>query len=222
MCRFIEEKNARGEMERRVYGVLTDYDLSSFTATMNLNYKKTSQQRTGTPPYMAHELLIDESPLHLYRHDLESLFCIMLLTAARHTIKTPERENKPRVIMRRSRNLPFEGWFNESQFGTLGSLKATFLVKMQPIILSRTFRDFLPWLRGLQHCFSTGLKQKPSKIGDGEVLPNWAVALTQSGAQPAQFDDETLGGYIQYGTFIAPVRHLTGDLQGLIIRDPEC
>ena len=222
MCRFIEENNARGEMERRVYGVLTDYDLSSFTATMNCNYKKTSQQRTGTPPYMAHELLIDESPLHLYRHDLESLFCIMLLTAARHTIDTPEGEDKPRVIMRRSRNLPFKNWFNESQFDMLGSLKATFLLKMQPIMLSRTFRDFLPWLRGLQRCFSNGFKRKPSYVEDDEVVPDWMAALTEPGVQPAQFDDETLGGTIKYGTFIAPVRHLTGDLQGLIIRDPEC
>ena len=82
-------------------GSLTDYDLSSFMATMNSDYKKTSQQRTGIPPYMAHELLRGTSVLHLYRHDLESLFYIMLLTAACHTIGTPEREDKPRVILRR-------------------------------------------------------------------------------------------------------------------------
>jgi len=222
MCRFIEEKNAQGTMERRVYGVLTDYDLSSFTATMNPDYKKTSQQRTGTPPYMAHELLIEASPLHLYRHDLESLFYIMLLTAARHTIGTPEGENKPRVILRRSQMLPHEKWFNVPCYLTLGSLKATFLLTTQPITLSRVFRDFLPWLRGLQLCFSTGFKQKPSRIGDGEVLPDWAVALTKSGVQPPQFDDETLGGYITYATMITSVPHLTGELGGLIIRDPEC
>jgi len=33
--------------------------------------------------------------------------------------------------------------------------------------------------------------------------------------------DETLGGYIKYDTIVAPVHQLTGDLQGLIIRDPE-
>jgi len=76
MCRFFE-KNARGEMKRRVYGVPTDYDLSLLTATTNSRHKKTSQQRTGTPPYMAHELLTEASPLHLYRHDLESLFYIV-------------------------------------------------------------------------------------------------------------------------------------------------
>ena len=209
-------------MEWRVYGVLTDYDLSSFTATMNLNYKKTSQQRTGTPPYMAHELLKGTSSLHLYRHDLESLFCIMLLTAARHTIETPEGEDKPRVTLQRSGDLPYEKWFNEPHYEVLGLRKGALFLDMEPIALSPVFEDFLPWLRGLQHCFSTGLKQKPSNVGGGQVPPGWAVALTGSGVQPAQFDDETLGGCIKYDTFIAPVRHLTGDLRGLIIRDPEC
>ena len=222
MCRFIEEKNAQGTMERRVYGVLTDYDLSSFTATMNPDYKKTSQQRTGTPPYMALELLKGTSALHLYRHDLESLFYIMLLTAARHAIGPPKGEDKPRVILRRSWMLPYEKWFNVPCYYTLGSLKESFFSDMQPITLSRVFEDFLPWLRGLQHCFSTGLKKKPSHIGDDQVLPDWAVALTDSVVQPAQFDDETLGGYIKYATIIAPVRRLTGELGGLIIRDPEC
>jgi len=45
VCRFFE-KNARGEMEQRVYGVPTDYDLSSLTATMNSRHEKTTQQRT--------------------------------------------------------------------------------------------------------------------------------------------------------------------------------
>ena len=72
MCRFLE-KNARGEMERGVYGVPTDYDLSLLTATTNSRCKRTSQQRTGALPYMVHELLIETGPLHLYRHDLESL-----------------------------------------------------------------------------------------------------------------------------------------------------
>ena len=64
-------------MERRVYGVPTGHDLSSLTATMNSRHKKKSQQRTGTASYTAHEFLIEASPLHLYRHDLESLFYII-------------------------------------------------------------------------------------------------------------------------------------------------
>ena len=186
---FAEQKNAQGSMERRVYGVLTDCDLSSFTATMNSDYKKTSQQRTGTPPYMAHELLRGTSVLHLYRHDLESLFYIMLLTAARHTIGTPEREDKPGVILRGSGNLPYEDWFNEPRYRVLGSLKGSFLSESQPIALSRDFEDFRPWLEDLQQSFSSGfsLGLFSSKMWTNPIL-RAAVNSTV-----AKFDDATLG-----------------------------
>jgi len=204
-------------MERRVYGVLTDYDLSSFTATMNSDYKKTSQQRTGTPPYMAHELLMDASPFHLYRHDLESLFYIMLLTAARHIIGTPEGEDKPRVILERSWSLSYEKWFNETHYEVLGLRKNAFLLKTQPIKLSQDFEDFRPWLEDIQQSFSNGLSLGIcfSNMRTNPIL-RAAVNSTIS-----DFDDGTLGGCVTYATIMAPVPYLTGELQGLVIRDPE-
>ena len=204
-------------MERRVYGVLTDYDLSSFTATMNSDYKKTSQQRTGTPPYMAHELLMDASPFHLYRHDLESLFYIMLLTAARHLIGIPEGENKPRVILRTSWNLPYEDWFDQPHYNILGSLKESFLLKTQPITLSQDFNDFFPWLKDFQQSFSSGFSL-------GLFFSNMRtdpILRAAFNSTIAEFDDGTLGGRVTYATVMAPVPHLTGELQGLVIRDPE-
>jgi len=214
MCRFIEEEDAKGKKEWKVYGVLTDYDLSSLTVKMNSDYTKTSQQRTGTPPYMAHELLIGTSTPHMYRHDLESLFYIMLLMASRHTIETPKGEGKPRVVMQRSGGLPFRYWFDELSYNVLGSLKATFLLRMEPIELSPVFEDFLPWLEDLQQCFSTGFKLQPSC--SNPVQLNWRPAR-----QPANFDEETLGGHITYATILTAVPHLTGELKGLVIRDPE-
>ena len=219
MWRFIKEKNTQGSMEQRVYGVLADYDLSSFTATMNSDYKKTSQQRTGTPPYMAQELLKGTSSLHLCRHDLESLFYIMLLTASRHMIGTPEGEDKPRVILRKFLALPFENWFNETCYHTLGSLKGTFFSDMQLITLSQDFEDFLPWLEDLQQCFSTGFKHKPSY--DNQARKIWRVAVKPAAVQPIEFDDETLGGQITYDTILAAVPYLTGKLEGLVIRNPK-
>jgi len=218
MCRLVK-KSREGKMELvwDVYGVLTDYDLSSWVDTLNPDYTKTSQQRTGTPPYMAQELLKGTSPVHLYRHDVESFFYIMLLIAARHTIKTPEGEEKPRVMMRRSRRLPFQKWFNEQSYDTLGSLKGTFFSDMQRIELSRVFEDFRPWLRVLQHCFSTGFKRKPDRSYDD--LPDWFRA--GNGPAVSQFDDETLGGYIKYDAIIKPATHLHGALEGLVVRDPR-
>ena len=217
MCRFLEEANADGEVEVKVHGVLTDYDLSSWTRDLKSDYTKTSQQRTGTPPYMAQELLKGTSPLHLYRHDIESLFNIMLLMGARHTIGTPKGEKKPRVIMRGSRALPYEKWFNERCYLTLGSLKGAFLVDMQAIELSPVFEDFRPWLEDLQSCFSDGFKQKPF-VPYKRVLPAWR---TPAKSTAAQFDDETLGGHITYATIITPIPYLTGELKGLIIRGPQ-
>ena len=214
MYRFRKEKNAEGKRERKVYGVLTDYDLSSLRATMNSDYTKTSQQRTGTPPYMAQELLKGTSTLHLYRHDLESLFYIMLLMAARHTIGTPEGEKKPRVVMRGSRRLPYQDWFDEPRYNFLGSLKGAFLTDMEFIALSPVFEDFLPWLVDLQQCFSSGFKLQPSSNKPMQLT--WRAAV-----QPAKFDDETLGGHITYATILAAVPHLSGTLEGLVIRDPE-
>ena len=215
MCRFMMETDGEGKEELKVHGVLADYDLSSLVENMKSDYTRTSQQRTGTPPYMAHELLLESSPLHLYRHDLESLFYIMLLMAARHTIRTPAGEAKPRVTMRELRRLPYQDWFDEPRYNMLGSLKATFLSKTQSIEVSSDFGDFLPWLVDLQRCFNTGFKLKPSPNNTSVQLA-WRTAV-----QPAEFDDETLGGCITYATILAAVPYLSGKLKGLVIRDPE-
>ena len=208
-------------VDGKVYGVLTDYDLSSWTDSLNPDYTKTSQQRTGTPPYMAQELLKGTSPLHLYRHDVESLFYIMLLTSSRHTIGTHKDLETRRVIMRDPTDLPYQDWFNEPRYRKLGSFKYSFLVGAEPIELSPDFADFRPWLKGLQHCFKVGFKLKPSP--DDEEVPEWATTLTGNGVElaTAQFDDETLGGNITYDTVLAPIPHLGGKLEGIEIRDPK-
>ena len=55
-------------IEGQVHGVLTDYDLSSWKATLTARDAKSSEEATGTMPYMAQELLKGISPVHLYRH----------------------------------------------------------------------------------------------------------------------------------------------------------
>ena len=144
--------------------------------------------------------------------------------AARHTIGIPEGEKKRRVVMGESRRLPYQNWFDEPRYDVLGLRKRAFLTDMEPITLSPVFEDFRPWLKGLQRCFSTGFKYKPTPVDDNddEELPDWMVSMAGSGIHPVQFDDETLGGYVKYATVITPVPYLTGELKGLVIRDPEC
>jgi len=210
MFRIIKtQRNAEGETEYKVYGVLTDYDLSSWVASLKNNYAKTSQQRTGTPPYMAQELLRGTNDIHLYRHDIESLFYIMLLTCARHKLDQSD-EAKWSVVMREG-PLPYQDWFDERNYDKLGSLKGTFFTETPAIELSPTFEDIRQWLVHLQYRFSDGFehkfsyKKRKERVGDsaGELPP---------------FDDETLGGYINYSSLIEPICRLTGELKGLTIR----
>ena len=139
MCRIVKELGT--EDKEHVYGVLTDYDLSSWAASLKNDYSKTSQQRTGTPPYMAQELLKGTSDIHLYRHDIESLFYIMLLTCARHKFGQSGKA-KWSVVMRDG-TLPYQDWFDERNYAKLGSLKNDFFSPVEPIFCPRPLRAFV-------------------------------------------------------------------------------
>ena len=220
MCRIVEEMNAKKEQERRVYGVLTDYDLSSWTKDLRNDYTKTSQQRTGTPPYMAHELLKGTSATHLYRHDLESLFYIMLLVCGRHTLGYVQGKDTdgPLQMVMREGVPPYQDWFEEQSYTTLGEHKSTFFADSKPILLPPHFEDFRTWLDDLQFKFSKGFGLKTLHLADlrhHRYLENPEDRITP-------FDDETLAGCIRYPSFIGPVRRLRGELEGLVIRyDPK-
>ena len=86
MLRLIEEVTTDGELRRSVRGVLTDFDLSFWRNDPENDFTRAPQQIIGTPPYMAQELLMGRCTTHLYRHDLESFFCIMLLVCGHHTL----------------------------------------------------------------------------------------------------------------------------------------
>ena len=215
MCRIVKELGA----EDKVYGVLTDYDLSSWAASLTAGYTKTSQQRTGTPPYMAHELLTGTSDIHLYRHDVESLFYIMLLLCARHRFD-PSRDTKWQLVMREGK-LPYGDWFNEPNYAKLGMFKAFFFSHNRTVDLSPDFEDFRPWLQDLLLSFSEGFKRK--LVNEEQALPEWRKkqagrSMGQPKPTPVPFDEETLGGYVNYSAIIEPTRELEGDLKGLTIR----
>ena len=157
------------------------------------------------------------SPVHLYRHDLESLFYVMLLTAAHHTVGTPEREKNPRVLMRRLRRLPYRDWFNQQRYDVLGLFKGAFFEERQAVELSPVFEDFRPWLECLQYYFSRGFIML--KALSKTQVPQLVEATVKPVAP--EFDDETLGGHITHATIMTAVPYLSGELEGLIIRDPK-
>jgi hypothetical protein len=57
-------------------------------------------------------------------------------------------EAKRGVVMREGK-LPYENWFDELDYATLGALKGTFFWDMEAIELSSAFEDFHTWLGDL-------------------------------------------------------------------------
>ncbi|KAH7923180.1 hypothetical protein BV22DRAFT_985391, partial [Leucogyrophana mollusca] len=62
----------------RVVGVLNDFDL----ATLVIGKGPTGNQRTGTVPFMARDLLtkegLDGDITHIYRHEVESFIWVLV------------------------------------------------------------------------------------------------------------------------------------------------
>ena len=122
----------------------------------------------------------------------------------------------------REGDLHFQDWFDALDYETLGEKKAEFFAKMKPFEVSPSFKDFHDWLLDLQEFFGYRFLTKVQQVLQQSTRRR--LLLEQSGdkVQPAAFDEETLGGYVTYSAFIHPVRHLAGELEGLVIRyDPS-
>ena len=204
-------RNEKGE----VCGVLTDFDLSSWTVDLAKDYMMTSQQRTGTPPYMAYGLLEGSDPSHLYRHDAESMFYIMVMLASRYEIRAPNGVQ----ILQEPRKLPFDGWFDQPSYKELADFKYRFLTRPKwDLELSPTFKDFHDWLRTIRLSFRKGVGAKDKHEG---LVEEYQHQNKRRKAIP-RFDEETLGGHIHYSTLVEPAPGLKGKLKGLVVRyDPE-
>ncbi|KAF9648772.1 hypothetical protein BDM02DRAFT_2074501 [Thelephora ganbajun] len=178
----------------------------------------------GTPPFMAHELLDETDAVHLYRHDLESIFYIMLILATHYEIHAPEEGEDGGVRVREGK-LRFRTWFETSNYKMLSSGKWAFFTKLRTFEVSPSFKDFHGWLLMLQESFAIRFQAKGQHnlqvylMIQRRLLPG--LKQPGDGVKPVAFDDGTLGGHVTYSTLIRPVPHLTGELQGLVIRyDP--
>ena len=217
MYRIVKKKK-KGVVEKTIYGVLTDFDLASWREDLKTDRMKTSQQRTGTPPYMAYGLLNGKDAVHLYRHDMESLFCIMLILATHYEIKAPDEGNEGGIRPRNGK-LPYQRWFNEPLYEDLASLKRDSFSDLTPHNLSPGFEDFRSWLWNLHLTFRRGIREKEIHEELADVQQGQGSGSENEAVQ--NFDDETLGGHVTYSALINSARELKGELEGLTIRfDP--
>ncbi|KAJ4481373.1 protein kinase [Lentinula edodes] len=140
-------------IDGKIYGVLNDFDLSSRVRDMDNG--PTSNQRTGTRPFMSLDLL---DPTwkggHFYRHDLESLFYIILCLACRY--------EAPCVAAAEPR--PFSQWFSGTDREIFND-KNTFFTSPFALIngfpIQSYFADFQRWLRKIYDQLRGGYIQRP-------------------------------------------------------------
>ncbi|KAF5379652.1 hypothetical protein D9757_009230 [Collybiopsis confluens] len=136
----------------KVYGVLNDFNLSSFRAQMD-------KDRTGTKPFMSQDLLDAKwDKRHLYRHDLESLFYIILIVSCHYsapTIRAPSR--------------PFKSWFDRAD-QDVAHAKLLFLQSTAPELPIQTyFKGFAPWIRDIHEMLGMGYKSRPGDFDGVEA-----------------------------------------------------
>ncbi|THV01020.1 hypothetical protein K435DRAFT_963698 [Dendrothele bispora CBS 962.96] len=163
----------------RIFGVLNDLDLSS---PLTNRPSATSKHRTGTRPFMAHQLQNPTKKVTLlYRHDLESLFFVMLCLTCRYTLDGHE-----------IRSPPYEDWYTAPDH-IVSALKCIIVTDPDPLN-PPVSPDF------------SGFKQILADIK--QLL--WAAHLAEGNADPEQFDRETADGKFTYEKFLNILKQFDG------------
>jgi hypothetical protein len=171
--------------EGRAKGIVNDWDMASHLDTAGEVTTSTARHRTGTIPFMARELLVDEPPVHLYRHDLESFFYILVWAAVHFDIQSKTRLPIHPVL---------KEWDNDS-------LRITWHAK----------GNFLLGAGASELVFSH-VREEFSDVLDNWILPLWNLFVDAVQAMPRPgravlpgFDHETLGGCLTFDTFMATI-----------------
>ncbi len=126
-----------------ICGVLNDFDL----ATPKGDSSPSSKQRTGTKPYMAIQLLDDEGIAHGYRHDLESLFYVILIVTSHFS--DGEEIADP----------PLQTWLTVDS-KTLATYKSHLITHFKLPTPTASYTGFTKWLEPMSDAFSDGIHWK--------------------------------------------------------------
>jgi hypothetical protein len=154
----------------KIYGVLNDFDLSyQMTPDHPDPDRPSSNQRTGTLPFMAIDLLDENPPVHGYRHDLESFMWVILFHIGQY------QDGKSLGT-----SGPYYNWLlgNRAEMG----MEKTMLMKGQAKLVAQSaFRPLLRWIRDLAVMFAKA------------SFAHTMHAFDQHGGQ---FDVRSSGGFI--------------------------
>ncbi|KAJ4469222.1 hypothetical protein J3R30DRAFT_3214926, partial [Lentinula aciculospora] len=181
------------EKDGEKYGVLNDWDLSSWVNEQRDG--PTSKFRTGTKPYMAHEQHShDWQGPHRFRHDLESLFYVILLLVCLY----PSPSAKYTAPMSPAQDFEYEEWHKQDD---------SFLVSKKFHLISAPewtppvlpfFLGFTMWLIHLQHALRYGF----FALGKHRDF-------LRLGKQSKAFDQDTLNNHFSYETVVSTMHRFS-------------
>lgn len=173
-------------------GIVNDWDMASHLNATGEVPTSTARHRTGTIPFMAHDLLVDEPPVHLYRHDLESFFYILVWAAVHFDI-----QNKTRLPTHAALKI----WDDDS-------------LNIAHCAKSALFSTY----GGAFNLVFRHVRGEFSNVLDNWILPLWdlfreAIHSIPRPGRAEDYDKDTLGGRITFHTFMTAL--------GRVPRQPE-
>ena len=160
----------------KVYGVLNDLDLAVDADVKSAS----SKQRTGTKPFMAIDLLRPDPPVHMYRHDLESMFYVVVWITSRF-------HNGDEIL-----DPPLQEWADNGGLALLE--KKNLFIMFVPPQRTAQFESFGRWVVSMQKMMRDGFSARTEYFSE--------VGLAESPNLPP-FEHETLGGFVTFDKFQA-------------------
>jgi hypothetical protein len=173
----------------KVKGVLNDWDMASFKDALGkIDRLLAAHHRTGTPPFMAIDLLDQPPPPHLYRHELESLFYILLWGALHYDLVAGVRRPTVEVVKR---------WIDE--FDNIRNAKSIFFDNFEQgeKILDAIRPEFQSlrqeWIEPLYWLIRDARQSVP---------------VRRPGREPPKeyYDKDTYGGRLTFWTFMETIK----------------
>ncbi|RDB16002.1 hypothetical protein Hypma_003583 [Hypsizygus marmoreus] len=145
----------------QVQGILNDWDLASLLCSSGYLSAADKKRRTGSVPFMAVDLLDDYLPPHVYRHDLESFFYILVWAAVHFDFKNHIKRPVDKLLA---------PWM--LTHGECRTAKIAFLYneRVSSEVFSKVGDDFRgvleAWIKPLRTLFQQGLEwDQPSSHG---------------------------------------------------------
>ena len=167
-----------------ISGVLSDFDLS--IPVERMTNSPSSKQRTGTKPYMAIDLLQHPPPTHLYRHDLESLFYVIVILTSRY--------HEGREL---TENPPLQAWFDLGADDLLDK-KVSFMMNRGVPQPTLHFQKIEGMISSMRKMFRDAFAAQADHTDNINKMTKMVAREKQ--AVP-EFDESTLGGHINFDKF---------------------